>query len=123
MQPWWDEVKPLTGAEEPFLYIYLPSSVSGGLANRVDLHPQPCERLFNLVTSLRSGRFPDHLSARCPHIREALAGARQNLEAMLEDTALFDETKDEEGLSPADAYQRFRDRYLPVRERYLSSAR
>lgn len=121
LQPWWDEVKPLTGVEEPFLYIYLPSSVSGGTANRIDDHPEPSRRLFGLVSALRAGRFPDHLSGRCPHVRGALAGARQTLASMLDDPALFSDQPDDDSMPGA--FEEFRARYMPVRERHLRSRR
>ncbi|CAE8707408.1 unnamed protein product [Polarella glacialis] len=84
LEPWWQEVTPLTGAQEPFLYIYLPSSVSGGTATVLDKHPQPDERLFELANAIREGgRFPDQLKG--PHVKGALQGCRACLGQMLDD--------------------------------------
>jgi len=88
LQLWWSDVRALTGAEEPFLYIYLPSSVSGGTALYLDKHPAPGGRMFALARGLASGRFPTHLPG--PHVSTALSGARAALENMLNDPELFE---------------------------------
>lgn len=91
LEDWWDEVRPLTGIEEPFFYIYLPTSVSGGTPVYVDPHPEPDHRIYSLVSALRQKRFPDcdKLPGSAHHVQKVLSGARSSLMQMLEDPDLF----------------------------------
>eukprot|EP00930_Biecheleria_cincta_P076276 TRINITY_DN63490_c0_g1_i1.p1 TRINITY_DN63490_c0_g1~~TRINITY_DN63490_c0_g1_i1.p1 ORF type:complete len:384 (-),score=49.35 TRINITY_DN63490_c0_g1_i1:8-1129(-) len=114
LEPWWKEVRPLPGTQEPFLYVYLPSSVSGGIPRNLDPHPAPDERLWALVRALHpSGRFPDHLPGH--HVRGAIEGARACLRRMLDDPDLLSDSS----LEPLD-FEAFRERYGPVRQRWIS---
>jgi len=91
LEDWWEEVCPLTGIEEPFLYIYLPTSVSGGTPVYIDPHPEPDHRMNSLVSALRQNRFPDcdRLAGNAQHVRKVLSGARCSLMQMLKDPDLF----------------------------------
>lgn len=110
LEPWWEEVRPLTGKQEPFLYIYLPSSVSGGTSIMLDPHPVPDERMFALVRALHSGRFPNDIDGK--HVREVLEGTRTSLENMLGDLELF-----KQGESPAmESFEAFSAHYAPKGE-------
>ncbi|OLP89846.1 hypothetical protein AK812_SmicGene28664 [Symbiodinium microadriaticum] len=82
LEPWWTQVQPLLGKDEPFLYIYLPSSASGGSAVNKDRRPPPQPALAALVAALQSGRFPDEVTS--PHISGVLKGARDELEELLD---------------------------------------
>eukprot|EP00434_Breviolum_minutum_P001445 symbB.v1.2.001273.t1/scaffold64.1/size360880/5 len=52
LEGWWNDVQPLSGAEEPFLYIYLPSSASGGTALNKNRSPPICSKLTALIRAL-----------------------------------------------------------------------
>ncbi|CAL1159478.1 unnamed protein product, partial [Cladocopium goreaui] len=83
LEPWWSQVDPLSGAEEPFLYIYLPSSASGGTALNKNRSPPPSAALAALSKALHpsSARFPE--KHRGAHVSKALAAARSEVEALL----------------------------------------
>jgi len=117
LEPWYEEVVPLTADQEPFFYIYLSSSVSGGTPEYVDPHPEPEERMFGVVRAFRCGRFPERLSG--PHVRGVLEGARKALGGMLEDASLLEPASDEAPDGGPNAYDDFLARYSPVRERYI----
>eukprot|EP00439_Symbiodinium_sp_Y106_P016197 s1899_g2.t1 len=91
LEPWWTQVQPLLGKEEPFLYIYLPSSASGGSAVNKDRRPPPQPALATLVAALQSGRFPDEVTS--PHISGVLNGARDELEELLDCDGLMQITR------------------------------
>eukprot|EP00933_Yihiella_yeosuensis_P043517 TRINITY_DN38347_c0_g1_i1.p1 TRINITY_DN38347_c0_g1~~TRINITY_DN38347_c0_g1_i1.p1 ORF type:complete len:446 (-),score=56.15 TRINITY_DN38347_c0_g1_i1:9-1313(-) len=109
LEPWWDDVKPLTASQEPFLYIYLPSSASGGSAVNKNRQPPPSEPLFTLFNALLDKRFPSNLSS-CAHVTSVLSGAQLELEMLLGDPQLFQLTPESLNLS----YDLFRKEYAPV---------
>lgn len=111
LQPWWTDVTALTGAEEPFLYIYLPSSISGGTSLYIDPHPEPDQLIFALLQAFRTGRFP---KLKGPHVGGALAGARRCLCKMLDDPSLFDEGD----ATATQDFESFRSRYAAAHEKY-----
>ncbi|CAK8996587.1 unnamed protein product [Durusdinium trenchii] len=88
LEPWWEQVKTLSGAEEPFLYIYLPSSASGGTALNKNRQPPPCSKLFALASALSHGRFPELPG---PHVSSALSCARAEVQELLSIPKFLDE--------------------------------
>ncbi|CAJ1417986.1 unnamed protein product [Effrenium voratum] len=81
LQEWWPQVDPLRAAEEPFLYIYLPSSASGGTALNKNRRPPPTASLLALSRALLSSRFPQSLGA---HVDTAVSSARSEVEELLQ---------------------------------------
>ncbi|CAJ1362151.1 unnamed protein product [Effrenium voratum] len=81
LQEWWPQVDPLSAAEEPFLYIYLPSSASGGTALNKNRRPPPTASLLALSRALLSSRFPQSLGA---HVDTAVSSARSEVEELLQ---------------------------------------
>eukprot|EP00435_Cladocopium_sp_Y103_P039032 s28_g10.t1 len=82
LEPWW--------SQEPFLYIYLPSSASGGTALNKNRSPPPSAALAALSKALHpsSARFPE--KHRGAHVSKALAAARSEVDALLRAPSLDD---------------------------------
>eukprot|EP00913_Durusdinium_trenchii_P021495 g20201.t1 len=102
LEPWWEQ----RGGQEPFLYIYLPSSASGGTALNKNRQPPPCSKLFALASALSHGRFPELPG---PHVSSALSCARAEVQELLSIPKFLDEPS----VIAADPLARFaaRDRH------------